>query len=268
MTSDIDVREYWERRLSADWSLRGVGLSRLGTQLNDWQYRLRDERFAAVVEGLALDLSNVRVLDIGSGTGFYIDAWTRFQAKEVVGLDLTDAAVQRLRDAFPDVNFVQSDITEGTAGLSPESFGVVSCMDVMFHVVDNSKFQEALNNIATLLEPGGVFIWSDFFVHGREMRSGHIVWRNLYRVEAMLDRAGFDVLERRPLFYLMNEPRDSNLRMAVTVWKLAMWLVSRNEKVADVVGRLLYRIDRRLMSRRTESPSTEVMVCRKRTAWH
>jgi SAM-dependent methyltransferase len=263
--SQIDVRDYWEKRLGADWSLRGVGFSRLGTRFNEWQYRLRAERFDAIVRELGIDGRRARVLDVGSGTGFYIDAWTRLGAEHITGLDLTDAAVASLRTAFPDVTVVRADITEGTGGLASGSFDVVSCMDVMFHVVDNARFLSALQNIAEVLTPGGTFIWSDFFVHGREYGDRHIVWRNLYRIEDMLDRAGFDVVFRKPLFYVMNEPRDAMSRLAVPSWKALMWVASRSEASGDQVGRLLYKLDRRLTAR-AESPSTEVMVCRKRSA--
>jgi SAM-dependent methyltransferase len=263
--SEIDVRDYWEKRLGADWSLRGVGFSRLGERFNDWQYQLRAERFEAIVRDLPVEVSQSRVLDVGSGTGFYIDAWQRLNAKEVVGLDLTDAAVASLRHKFPETTFVREDISEGTAELESDSFGIVSCMDVMFHVVDDGRFQAALTNIASVTAPGGLFIWSDFFLHGRETRGHHIVWRNLYRIEAMLDRAGFEIVLRRPLFFLMNEPRDSAYRLAMPLWKAAMWLASRSEATGNLVGRWLYKLDRRLTARRDESPSSEVMVCRKRS---
>jgi SAM-dependent methyltransferase len=266
VTNDLDVRDYWERRLGADWSLRGVGLSRLGVPLNRWQYRQREERFASILSRLDLDLARSRVLDVGSGTGFYVNLWRSHGAKEVVGLDLTDAAVERLRTAFPDVTFVRQDITEGIADLAPASFNVVSCMDVMYHVLDNARFTSAIRNISDLLVPGGRFVWTDLFVHGKESVDRHTAWRSIYRIEAVLDAAGFDVEVREPMFYLMNEPRDASSPLVMPFWKAFMWLASRNERAADVIGRLLYRLDRRLTTSRTESPTTEIMVCRKRDA--
>jgi SAM-dependent methyltransferase len=183
--------------------------------------------------------------------------------KHLVGLDLTDAAVARLRGAFPDVDFVRGDITDATPALSPASYDIVSCMDVMFHVVDHDRCLAALRNIASLLAPGGLLIWSDFFVHGRESADPHIVWRSLYRIEAMLAAAGLEVELREPLFYLMNEPRDAP-RIAVPLWKAAVWLACRTERTGGLAGRLLYMLDRRLTASRAESPSTEIMVCRKR----
>lgn len=258
-----DTRAYWEQRLGADWSLTGVGFSRLGGRFNAWQYRLRDERFTQTVAQLGLDVQDARVLDVGSGTGFYLEAWTRLGAREVVGMDLTAAAVTNLRTAFPKLTVFRGDISEGDQQLSRESFDVVSCMDVMFHIVDHARFATALANIADLLVPGGFFVWSDFFVHGRETTAGHITYRSLGHVTRALDEAGLEIVSRAPLFYLMNEPRDVRTSFALRAWMAVIWLSTRSERVADVVGRALYRLDRRLVTRE-ESPSTEIMVCRKR----
>jgi hypothetical protein len=43
-----------------------------------------------------------------------------------------------------------------------------------------------------------------------------------------------------------------------------MWLVSQSEVTAGATGRLLYHLDRKLCTRRLESPSTEIMICCKR----
>jgi 2-polyprenyl-3-methyl-5-hydroxy-6-metoxy-1,4-benzoquinol methylase len=262
--SSFDTRAYWENRLGQDWSLQGVGFSRLGRRFNDWAYRLRGERFAELVEHYLPEHKSARVLDIGSGTGFYIDAWQRLGVREIIGMDLTDAAVANLKGAFPNVTFLRNDITEGIGDLAPESFDIVSCMDVMFHVVDTAKFAAAMDNVSSALRPGGHFVWSDFFVHGKEVVKNHIAWRSLYRVESILDHAGFDIVARKPLFFMMNEPRDTQSRVVLNGWKGLMWLASQSENAGEFVGRNLYRLDTKLNATRDESPSTEVMVCRKR----
>ena len=42
-------------------------------------------------------------LDVGSGTGFYVQAWRDLGAGSVTGCDLTQAAVDRLRSARDDL---------------------------------------------------------------------------------------------------------------------------------------------------------------------
>jgi 2-polyprenyl-3-methyl-5-hydroxy-6-metoxy-1,4-benzoquinol methylase len=261
--SSFDTRAYWEDRLGADWSLRGVGFRRMGRSFNQWAYRLRGERFTSVVEQFLPDISAARVLDVGSGTGFYIDAWRRMGVREITGMDLTEAAVTRLRGAFPEIEFLHHDISKGFGALAPNTFDVVSSMDVMFHIVDNDRFSAALRHVAALLKPAGHFVWSDFFVHGRETVGGHIAWRSLYRIDELLRHAGLEIVARRPLFYWMNEPRDSSNRALLAAWKGLMWLGSSSDRAGEILGRGMYHVDRELCRRRDEGPSTEIMVCRK-----
>jgi 2-polyprenyl-3-methyl-5-hydroxy-6-metoxy-1,4-benzoquinol methylase len=262
----FDPRAYWERRLNADWSQEGVGHASLGRNLNKWQYRLRHDRFGQLVKDAGIEPATSRVLDVGSGTGEYLDGWRSLGAHDVTGMDLTEAAVTRLRDRIPEITVVRGDITGEMPDFPSGHFDVISCMDVLFHVTDHAKYASALANMGRLLKPGGFLVWSDLFLHGRESSGRHIVWRSLQRAERAIDAADMDVVLRTPLFWLMNEPRDTKVPGALTAWKGAMWLVSRNERVADVIGERLWRLDRRLTSRRSESPSTEIMVCRRRGA--
>jgi 2-polyprenyl-3-methyl-5-hydroxy-6-metoxy-1,4-benzoquinol methylase len=260
----FDPRTYWERRLDAEWTQQGVGHASLGRNLNKWQYRLRHERFAQVVKQAGIEPATSRVLDVGSGTGEYLRGWRTLGVQHLTAMDLTDAAVTRLRGRFPEVTVVRGDITEDPSELPHGHFDVISCMDVLFHVTDDDRYAAALRNIGRLLKPGGFLVWSDLFVHGQESSGGHIVWRSLARAEEAVRAAGLDVILRAPLFWLMNEPRDTRIPGVLPAWKGGMWLVSRNERVADAIGAGLWRLDRRLTSSRRESPSTEIMVCRRR----
>src|SRR3954453_7622223 len=101
---DFDARDYWEQRLADDYSLGGVGFRRLGHRFNAWAYRVRRERFGSAVGRLDLDVAGARVVDVGSGTGFYVTQWLDLGAR-VTGLDLTQVAVDRLRHAYPAASF-------------------------------------------------------------------------------------------------------------------------------------------------------------------
>ena len=205
-----------------------------------------------------------RILDVGSGTGEYIRAWEALGAKDVTGMDITEAAVNRLKEVFPGRSLVRGDITHDVPHFPLASFDVISCMDVLFHVTEDARYDAALLHVGRLLKPGGMLVWSDFFVHGRETTGGHIVWRKLQRAESAVAAGDMEVVLREPLFWLMNEPRDTRVPGALPAWKAAMWLASRNERVADVAGSLCgVWIDGWRLGVR-ESPSTEIMVCRRR----
>jgi 2-polyprenyl-3-methyl-5-hydroxy-6-metoxy-1,4-benzoquinol methylase len=278
LTERFAARDYWERRLRGHFDLEGVGYLRLGRRYNEWMYRIRGEVFDRVVAELGIlgKMSEtvgasgpprpLRVLDVGAGTGFYVARWLGFGA-EVTGVDLTEVAVRGLAERFPESRFLQVDIGQPLAGpLAAETgrFGAVSAFDVLFHIVDDASYAQALTNIAALLEPGGFFLWSDNFIHQPTIRVAHQVSRSLPEISAALDAAGFEIIRRVPMFVVMNYPADTRSRWARLGWTALVAPAMVSDFLGGWLGRGLYRIERRLVRTRTESPSTELMICRKR----
>jgi hypothetical protein len=135
-------------------------------------------------------------------------------------------------------------------------------MDVLFHIVDDYEYVQAFRNIASLLKPGGWFIWSDNFLrHGTE-RVAHQVSRSLKESEEAVRAAGFEIVDRRPMFVLMNYPADTQSRMAKWAWTAMIAPAAMVDRLGWVVGGILYPVDRFLTHVRGDSPSTETMLCR------
>jgi 2-polyprenyl-3-methyl-5-hydroxy-6-metoxy-1,4-benzoquinol methylase len=260
-TTDTDEAEYWERRLET-LDLSTVGWQGLGLSYNRWVYRLRRAVFERIVGRLGINWNGKQVLDVGSGTGFYLSEWLRLGA-DVTGSDLTRASVDALSTAFPETKFVQWDVSDPPP-YAQDSFDAVSAMDVMFHIVDDSRYHAALQNISQLLKEGGYFVWSDFLIHGPVSRSMHQVIRPLHEVEEQLAACGLEVTLRRPMFVLMNTPVDSTSRVLQLQWRTLQDVVSRFPWVGGPAGATLYPLEYALVSLCREGPSTEIIVCRKR----
>ena len=175
-------KEYWENRLNGDFSLQGVGYSLLGSQYNKWQYRLRDRILRRELASLPLDLANSNVLDVGSGTGFYIDYWRRAGARSISGCDFTETAVSRLRVQFPEQHFYQLDISADPPTELAGKFDFVSAFDILFHIVDEARFDNAFHNISRLLAPGGLFCFSEIFLHRETERGVHVSFRSISHI--------------------------------------------------------------------------------------
>lgn len=270
MSGGFETREYWERRLRDHFSLEGVGYLRLGRRFNEWMYRIRGEVFDRVAADHLRAAGGeggrpLRVLDVGAGTGFYVERWLGLGAA-VTGLDLTDVAVERLRARFPGARFIRADIGQALpAELAGEAgtFDAVSAFDVLFHIVDDDQYARAITNIAVLLRPGGLLVWSDNFIHQATIRVPHQVSRSLAEAEVALARAGLEVVERRPMFVLMNYPADTHSRLARLAWTALVAPAALSDRLGGLLGRALFPLERALVRRRRESPSTEVMVCRR-----
>lgn len=120
---------------------------------------------SAIIEYLASrpSLRWGSVLDIGSGAGHWIDFFRTLGAKEVVGVEISDAAVGALERKFGEgVAIAQGDVSSPAFALGQE-FDVISAIGVMFHIVEDAAWERALVNIGRHLAPTGVFIVSGQF---------------------------------------------------------------------------------------------------------
>ncbi|HWE34130.1 MAG TPA: class I SAM-dependent methyltransferase [Solirubrobacteraceae bacterium] len=261
----FDAGAYWQQRLQERTELADVGYAGLGQPFNAWMYRVRRHVFR---NALAPHRERIRTaFDIGSGSGFYIEQWRALGVPEVRGSDLAPAAVERLQRAFPDVPFVQLDIGETADALPAVRADAISAFDVTFHIVDDGRFEQALRNVYELLEPGGIFVFSDNFVHGPEQRREHHVSRSASRIDAAVTGAGFKIVARHPSFVLMNEPVDAPRALHRRAWSRLTRTLARRPALGQLIGALLYPAElAALRLAGDDGPSTEVMVCRRPTA--
>ncbi len=256
-------RELWEQRLADDFTLSGVGFQKLGQPFNTWMYRVRRGVFRRAVHGLGLGLKQADVLDVGSGTGFYLDCWRGLGVRSVTGCDLTQAAVDQLRRRLPGIPVHRVDIAEPLpAELPPGSFDAVSCMDVLFHITDDQAYGRAVRNLALLVRPGGWVLLTDNFLHGLALESPHQVSRPLTEIIGAIEAAGLRVVRRAPAFVLMNAPVDAGPRWQ-RVWSLAVRRATRRPVTGWLAGAVLYPVEWLLVRVIREGPSTELAVCRR-----
>jgi len=257
----FDPKEYWEQRLEP-FDLTAVGYRDLGAPFNRWVYRVRRYVFRRVIGSLNCRWDDKRVLDVGSGTGVYVSEWLRAGAS-VTGSDLTRVAVNRLANSFPDTEFAQWDISEEPP-FAVASYDAVSAFDVLFHIVDNSRYASAIANIAHLLKDGGYLLFSEMLLHEGTVRVPHQASRPLKEVESLLEANGLELVDRRPMLVVMNPPIDSSNPVLGGLWRVLEAMLTRMPATGQVIGALLYPIEIVLASRLGESPTTEVVVCRKR----
>jgi SAM-dependent methyltransferase len=261
--SNVDPRTYWEDRLTQRYTFDGVGYIGLGVAYNSWMYRVRRHIFLNEARRYLPHPETVSVLDVGSGTGFYVDRWHELMAGHVTGSDLTAVAVGRLTSRYPTDRFVQFDIGGSTHPFVPREFGAVSMMDVLYHIVDDDRFEQAFVNVFDLLEPGGFLIFSENFVQYGDVRLPHQASRTIGNIQKAVTGAGFEILRRRPVFFLMNAPIDSQSRLHTRWWNALQRAVRRSDTVGGAIGATLYPLELAVVSLVHEGPSTEMMICRR-----
>lgn len=257
-----EAERYWDERLRSAWGLQGVGRLGFGRMYNEWQYRLRRDIFGQEVRRLGL--SGSRVLDVGSGTGFYLERWRELGAGDIRAVDISGEAVQRLTRSHPWSRPVRLDISDADAVdvLEAGSYDAISAMDVLFHITDDERYERAIANLASLLAPGGVLIATEMLVRGAARHSHHDVARSLARVGALLTHAGLAIERRRPASVLMAYPIDAPPAVG-TIWRAAMAPLRIVNALGWLYGPALYAVDRILTGRLQEGPSAELIVCRR-----
>jgi SAM-dependent methyltransferase len=257
-SESFNPKQYWESRLEGHWGLHGVGCLGLG-RYNEWVYRAKRTVFDRAIRRLRLPAA-FSALDIGCGTGFYIDRWSSLGAGEITGLDLTSESVSRLQSRFPAFRFVQGDIG-APADVLNGTFDAISSMDVLFHIVENERYARALQNIYRLLNPKGYFVFSENFLHDKPAVGRHQVSRTLREIEEMLRRTGFSIIRRVPLHVLMNYPVDTRSALMKLSWDRFSDMIERHQWLGTLAGAAQYPLEMALVRVLRESPSTELMVC-------
>src|SRR5947208_7190444 len=131
---------YWTKRLEQDFSLAGVGHAGVGLAFNRWAYRVRRAVLLRTLRSAGVAIQNASILELGFGTGFYLDIWQAMGAGYVSGFDITDIAVDAARARFPsNWNFAKADIGQPLPlGEHAGSFDLATAFDVLFHLVDDA----------------------------------------------------------------------------------------------------------------------------------
>jgi SAM-dependent methyltransferase len=151
-----EPKGYWGR-LHARRELSAVGQSALPTDLNVWLYRVLESNLRRFVGHRHL-LDGVDAgFDVGAGSGYWVDVWHDLGIPRVDGCDLVPDAVARLGERFGDRGdtFVAADIGSADLELPWGRYGLVSVLNVLLHVTDDTAFETALRNVARLVRPGG-----------------------------------------------------------------------------------------------------------------
>ena len=260
----FNPQNYWEERLRRDFGPGSVGCVGMGKGYNLWLYRVRRKVFFRIVASLDIDFRQANVIDIGSGTGFYIERWKEVGVKKMVGTDITQVSVRNLQRKYPSDQFYQVDIGDPKVILPQQGqYDVVSAFDILFHIVDDEHYRKAIQNIYGLLRPGGWFIFSDNFLHHGTERAQNQVSRSLEDITGILMEIGFRVVRRTPMFILMNDPVDQPCLFFKWAWIIFAALVHKMNFLGEIYGVVLYPWELFLTKYLKESPTTEIMICRK-----
>jgi cyclopropane fatty-acyl-phospholipid synthase-like methyltransferase len=142
-------------------------------------------------------------MDVGAGIGYWMRWYAARGASSLTALELSPTAADRLRLLFPSVRVINSDVTEASLDLTP-AYDVVSVMNVLLHVVDETAFRATLANLARMLRPRGFLILTDLLGAEAQRAAAHVHLRPLRRYLDFFDGLGLTVTHVEPVHSAMN----------------------------------------------------------------
>ena len=257
-----EALEWWEARHRESGGLDAVGYAGAGADYNAWLYRLRRRVFRRHVAPLVDP--GWAVLDAGSGTGFYLELWREAGVGKVVGSDVSETAVRVLRERFPSLRIERFDLSGPATELPEERFDAVSAFDLLFHLIDDAAYRRALANLARLVRPGGLLVISENFRREGPRRYASVqVNREEGEILEGLGSAGFGVLERHPMFVLMNAPACGGGPLLHSWWQSMHRLLTTRPRTGAILGPALYPAELVSLRLVRRAPSTELAICRR-----
>lgn len=240
---------YWEGRLEKEPNLKGTGHRAFDIHYNELLYQAQEDALNLMLARHQVETEGKRVLDVGSGRGFYVRFFKKIGARTVTGIDITRTGVAYLREIFPDSDFFKCDIGAEQIGING-SYDMISAMSVLYHLVDDIRFEQAIIHLGRLLSNGGYLLITDTFARPLLPSASHARFRTLETYRDLLLEQGVYIVDIVPVYYLLNRTFLPLIGPFMLQWK---WLQRR-----------LYEIDKRWREEgRDNGRSMKLMLAQK-----
>jgi hypothetical protein len=172
----------------------------------------------------------------------------------VDGCDFVPEAVERLREVYGTTgSFTEADVSAaGGLGSSDRRYNLVSCMNVLLHVLDEAAFDRAATNIAALVSPGGHLLLAEPIARDPTFATvpgpgDTSRVRSLSRYAAAFEAHGLRLVRHAPTTLLGANPIESRPRRLLLLWRawwgLVVWGSRLSSRLGWLAGRLIYALD-------------------------
>ena len=264
--SDFDAGIYWQERVGADADLSVVGHRAMGPAYNGEIYARRIEALESMLRRhVDKPLQQLRILDIGCGSGFYTGFWQARGVREYVGLDISSRAIERLADAYPEYRFMHADFTEALPDSLTDggSFDIVTVFDVLYHIVEDQRVASAIANLGDLLAEDGRLFIMDFLCRSDCRVSRHVIYRARDAYLAQFRNNQLELVDSELLFHFLVPPiagiRIIDLVFGV-IFKTTGLVLGMSDRLATWAASRLRRLDTRMRKRNVSLSNGELLV--------
>jgi len=270
--------KYWEERLNENFSLSGVGHLGFGLEYNIWLYKARVHELKGLLIKNNIICKGKKILDIGVGTGFYINFWEKLGVKQITGIDITNKSIEELQKKYPNHRFIKGDISNLDCNkmFPNEKYDIITAFDVLYHIVNEKDFENAIENIKRFSHKGTIVLIVGNILKEYKPARGHENDRTLSYYKKVLNSYSIEIKEIKPIFYFMNTPIDIeaiNNNLLKYLINMMWWLnlkvrgcYRRLGKLGGIIAYLwasiLYFFDRIVLKYTNVGPSTKLLLAK------
>lgn len=161
-----NASEYWDKSFYSDGvSDRQTILANKSPISAKYHYSSIELKILKHLYNNGVDINGTSVLDVGSGSGYWIAFYKAMGAGEVTGIDVSESSIEFLKDKYANdekVLLYHGKASELIGGMS-KKMDIVNAIGVMFHIVDDEEWRETIEKIADRLPTGGIFVVGGHF---------------------------------------------------------------------------------------------------------
>lgn len=163
-----------------------------------YHYNLVENGIMEMVVKHDLPVKGASILDIGVGTGHWLEFYTTyFEPSQLWGVDFAPGPLEKLEDIFSSrVRFQQWDISETIPDcLKSIRFDIVNAIGIIFHIVDDRKWETAIRNLSSLLKENGILIIGGDFGNVTKDRGVMRKTRSLLNWQTLANNLDLNILD-------------------------------------------------------------------------
>jgi len=244
MAEEYDPRGVFASLYRKTPDIRGSGYPKLSFSFNLWLYRNLERWLDKSLSRLGIEVKDAKVLEFASGAGYFTRFFERRAPAALTGVDITSESVNLLTERHPGFTFIEADITG--PGLEPPGgpFDLATAISVLYHVLDDAKFKQAIHNLGKSLKPGGWAIVNDALPEKSTDPKGHVRFRSIDLHKEAMEAAGLELIEIIPLVYWggepVGDPESPEVKQAARTWEALSHQARKSEVRGWMAGALYY----------------------------
>jgi SAM-dependent methyltransferase len=200
--------KYWEERLNNNFNLIGVGYHSFNEKYNKWLYKAKVRALNKAYKNNNIELEDKNILDIGCGTGFFVEQCKLCNVKSVFGIDITQTSISKLQKNYSQYSFKKLNIGEEIINFK-NKFDIISIFDVFYHITDDEKFNIALQNIKNACHKDSYLLLTDQFGSKNNFSSQHAKFRSMHEYKKIFQKLNFEIIDIIPMYFVLNYPTRS-----------------------------------------------------------